>query len=536
MGRACLLTCLWIAIQSYNAWAGGHSDEAPSRRAEELLRAGNLNQALEELQKATAQSPNDPKVQNMLGIVLTELGRLKEANEAYNRALSLAPDFFPARKNRAVNAFSLGDYGFAASEFEILVKQSPKDFVPHLFLGLLAMERSDWSGALPHLVKAHQLNPNNARLLLALARVHFALGDRQLALDSVREMRGSSRSTHAERFELGVLLAQFESNAEAVEVFQDLWAEKPTYNVGFNLALVLYRTGQLEPALRVTRDLESHARPTGELMNLRGWIFNKMHRLDQARESLDRAILIEPNNPDHYLDLSTILDNQGETEAAIQVISKGLQRGVEKNRLQVQMGLLYEKGGNYGEAEKWYRTATTTQKATPAAYVALAHLLLGTDRREQALKLLQDGSQSFPESSFLHYMYGAELLESVPEADPGQLNRAELILRKALELNPFYANTYYMLGRLYLKKGHDQTAQEYFAKACAFNPRHTNAYYQWLRIAVRLGEKDKAAELDTIVRRLHDEEKKQVQKAVTGVVEESLRGSVEGILVTRPTN
>jgi tetratricopeptide (TPR) repeat protein len=511
-------------------------DEHPSRRAEELLRAGNLNEALEELQKATGQSPNDPKVQNTLGIVLTELGRLKEANEAYNRALSLAPDFFPARKNRAVNAFSLGDYGFAASEFETLVKQSPKDFVPHLFLGLLAMERIDWSGALPHLVEAHQLTSNSARLLLALGRVHFALGERDLALESVREMRGISHTTRAERFELGVLLAQFESNTEAVQVFQGLWAEKSAYNVGFNLALVLYRTGQLEPALRVIRDLESRGKPTGELMSLRGWVYNKMHRLNQARESLERAILIEPNNQDHYLDLSTILNNQGETETAIQVISRGLQRGVEKNRLQVQMGLLYEKSGNYGEAEKWYRTAITTQHVTPPAYVALAHLLLGTDRREQALDLLENGSQSFPESSFLQYMYGAELLESVPEPDPQQLDRAELTLKKALALNPFYANTYYMLGRLYLKRGHDQTAQEYFAKACAFNPKHTNAYYQWLRIAVRLGEKDKAIELDTIVRRLHDEEKKQIQKTVTGVVEESLRGSAEGILRTRSSN
>jgi tetratricopeptide (TPR) repeat protein len=349
-------------------------------------------------------------------------------------------------------------------------------------------------------------------------------------------MRSSSHNTHAERFELGVLLAQFESNAEAVEVFQDLWAEKPAYNVGFNLALVLYRTGQLETALRVTKDLESRGKPTGELMSLRGWIYNKMHHLDQARQSLEQAILIEPDNQDHYLDLSTVLSNQGENETATQVISTGLQRGLEKSRLQVQMGLLYEKSGNYGEAEKWYRTAMTTQKATPPAYVALAHLLLGTDRRDQALDLLENGSRTFPDNSFLQYVYGAEVLESVSGSDPRQLDRAESILRKALALNPFYANTYYMLGRLYLKRGDDLIAQENFAKACAFNPKHTNAYYQWLRIAVRLGEKDKATELDTIVRRLHDEEKKQVQKTVTGVVEESLRGSAEGILTTRSSN
>jgi Tfp pilus assembly protein PilF len=88
----------------------------------------------------------------------------------------------------------------------------------------------------------------------------------------------------------------------------------------------------------------------------------------------------------------------------------------------------------------------------------------------------------------------------------------------------------------YLKRGDDQTARNYFEKACAFNPKHTDAYYQWLRIAVQRGEKDKVAELSEIVRRLHDEEKNQIQETVTGVVEESLRASPEGILLTRSTN
>ncbi|HEX2523359.1 MAG TPA: tetratricopeptide repeat protein, partial [Terriglobia bacterium] len=471
------------------------------------------------------------------GVVLTELGRLKEANEAYNRALSLTADFLPARKNRAVNAFSLGEYRFAESEFEALVKLTPKDFVPHLFLGLLAMEQSQWSSARPHLLEAKRLSPNSARVLLALTRVHFAMGKRSLALESVREMRAGSRRTAAERFELGVLLAQFESPAEAAEVFQELWLnERSSYNVGFNLALVYYRAGRLEAALAIVKELESRAIPSAELFNLRGWIYNKMNRLDQARDSLEQALKADPGNPDHYLDLSTILSNQGETEMAIQVIAKGLQHRVEKNRLQVQMGLLYEKSHDYGEAERWYQTALKTEGTTTPAYVALARLMLATERRKQALDLLADATRFLPNDPLLAYMYGAELLDTTRDSDPEQLERAESVLLKALELNPFYANTHYMLGRLYLKRGDDQTARNYFEKACAFNPKHTDAYYQRLRIAVQRGEKDKISELSEIVRRLHDQEKNQIQETVTGVVEESLRASPEGILLTRSTN
>ena len=94
------------------------------------------------------------------------------------------------------------------------------------------------------MLEAKRLSRDSARVLLALTRVHFAMGKRFLALESVRGMRAGSRSTAAERFELGVLLAQFESHAEAAEVFQELWLkERGSYNVGFNLALVYYRAG-----------------------------------------------------------------------------------------------------------------------------------------------------------------------------------------------------------------------------------------------------------------------------------------------------
>ena len=97
-------------------------------------------------------------------------------------------------------------------------------------------------------------------------------------------------------------MAQFESHAEAAEVFQELWLkERGSYNVGFNLALVYYRAGRLEAALAIVKELESRATPSAELFNLRGWIYNKMNRLDQARDSLEQALKADPGNPDHYL-------------------------------------------------------------------------------------------------------------------------------------------------------------------------------------------------------------------------------------------
>jgi tetratricopeptide (TPR) repeat protein len=495
------------------------------------VRSGNFHIALEELQTAEKLTPNSPKVHNMLGVVLAQLGRLKESDEAYRRALSLAPDFFPARKNRAVNAFTSRDFTFAADEFKALAKLEPTDFVPHLFLGLLAIEDSDFQVAHKYLLVARECSPNNTQVLLALARVHFALGERHSALEFVRQIRDQSRASNAEQFELGVLLAQFEANTEATDVLGELWKKQSgSYDLGFNLALVKYRSGQLEDGLHVVEDLLSRGHRTGELLNLQGWIYNKMRRLDEARESLQKAIAAEPDSPDHYIDLSTVLDNEGDAGAAIRVVSEGIRKCGERDRLQVQAGLLYQKGGDHKQAETWFQQAMQTSPASRSAYLALANLMLLTNRQKEALELLAKATTFLPQDPLLHHMFGVQLLESEQEPTREHLEKVALILKKALELNPFYANTHYVLGKLYVKEGNYELARLHFEKACGFKADHVSAYYQLSLIASRQGNKERAAELRRIVQRLNEKADRAYQEDHLGMVQESLRG---GQLIAR---
>ena len=523
-----LLRPAFVALAQTTASEPDHTHYV---RGTKLARSGNFRLALEEFQRAVKLAPNSPKVHNMLGVVLAQLGRLNESDDAYRRALSLAPDFFPARKNRAVNAFTRRDLSFAADEFKVLAELEPTDFVPHLFLGLLAIEGSDFQVAQKHLFRARECSPNNAQVLLALARVHFALGERHSALEFVRQIRDQSRGSDVERFELGVLLAQFEANTEATEVFQELWQKNPnSYDLGFNLALVRYRAGQLEDGLHVVDDLLSRGHRRGELLNLQGWIYNKMRRLAQARESLRQAITAEPDNPDHYLDLSTVLANEGDTETAIRVATEGLGKCVEKDRLRVQVGLLYQKQGDYKEAETWYQQGMQTSPENRSAYLALANLLLVTNRQKEALELLAKATAFLPKDPLLHHMFGAQLLESEQEPLPQQLEKAALILKKALDLNPFYANTHYVLGKLYLKTGDYELARSYFEKACGFKADHVSAYYQLSVIARRQGNKERAAELNRIVQRLNEKADKDYQEDSMGIVQESLRGGTRELV------
>lgn len=517
-----ILGCLLIGI--FSLVAPSDSFEAVYAHGTQLAREGNAKQALVEFEKAAKLSPRNAKVQNMLGVVLTQLGQLKEADAAYARALALDPGFVPARKNRAVNSFTQGNLDFAAKEFGELAQLEPRDFVPRLFLGLTSIEKRQFQDARRELVEADRLSPGNPRVLLPLVRVEFIIGDRRLALEYAQKLWKQPQLPSGERFQLGVLLSQFGAHTEAAEIFQELQKSQPDSNeVVFNLALAEYRSGQLEAALKTIEQYSHRVKLSGEMLNLQGWIYGRMRRLDEAIRSFKLAMEADPLNADHYLDLSNALQSSAHVEEAIQVVLKGMERRVDLDRLQVQLGLLYQKKGISKQAEECYLKAMERNPANRSAYLALALLMYQTDRRKDSLELLKKAISVLPQDAFLYYLYGGQLLEASETGLADQLKEALKALNKSLELNPLYANTHYLLGKLYLKKGDFATAESFFEEACAFNPRHREALWQLTLIARQQGKKERVAELTQRMQELEEKPEKK-EESFQSVIQDSLRG------------
>jgi tetratricopeptide (TPR) repeat protein len=465
----------------------------------------------------------------MIGVVLAQLGRLEDADRAYTRALELAPGLLAARKNRAVNAFTLGRFPEAAREFEDLARVAPKDFVPRLFLGLLALRQSKLEEARAHLAHARRLAPGNARVLLAVIKTEFLLGNRDGALEAAAALGQLPDLSDGDQFELGVVLAQFGANAEAGEAFRALRTKDPrSYDAGFNLALVEYRAGRHEQALAVADAMRASGHRTGELFNLRAWILSRSGRPNAARESLEEAAALEPDNADHILDLNTLWMNENKREAALRLLEDGMRRIPKDARLRVAAGLLLQSAGDRPEAEKRYRQALEVEPASGPAHLALANLLYESGRVEQAFAQLDRGLAILPGFPLLPFAYGALLLDSAGESDRPLLGKAKSMLLRAAELSPNYTNTWYLLGRLSQRLEDDASAQDYFEKACALDARHSRSLYQLSQIVRRRGDNKRADELAAKVRSLREEAVQEDRKLFAALAEESLRGGKDG--------
>jgi spermidine synthase/tetratricopeptide (TPR) repeat protein len=92
-----------------------------------LLQAGQLDEALFLLQKATIVTPDWARAWSNLGVALRRQGRQDEAVSAYRRALSLEPRLSPAWYNLGRLLEMTGDLPGAAAAYRQGIKAAPED-------------------------------------------------------------------------------------------------------------------------------------------------------------------------------------------------------------------------------------------------------------------------------------------------------------------------------------------------------------------------------------------------------------------------
>ncbi|HXN64622.1 MAG TPA: tetratricopeptide repeat protein [Candidatus Acidoferrales bacterium] len=117
------------------------------------------------LQEAVRLDPKQSRDHNLYGAALTALGRLPEAKEQFEAAISEEPGYVNARYNLAKTLVKMGEFDQAQAEFRQVVSAVPKDAQAHSDLGELLMRMGNASGALEQFETALSLDPS-----LAVAR------------------------------------------------------------------------------------------------------------------------------------------------------------------------------------------------------------------------------------------------------------------------------------------------------------------------------------------------------------------------------
>lgn len=284
-----------------------------------------LDQAIEACKRAAEIDPELSEVPLALGHLYRDLGRYEDAIEFYERAIAKNPTEMESYHGMALAYGKLGQPDKAKELFETAIDLFSEDSAGYARYAMFLYRRGDYKNALTNYQKAYDLGRTSTTTLNAIAASYYLLGDFEMAARTWQESLQKRESASAVS-SLGTAYFYLGRFDDAVEQYRRAIELSPTdYTAWTSLAIGLR---QLPDAAEEVRDVCARALELGdERLALNpddavtlSYIAPCRVRLGQrrnAREAIDRAVELAPDNTIVLFNAITSLIDLGDTDAAI---------------------------------------------------------------------------------------------------------------------------------------------------------------------------------------------------------------------------
>ena len=470
-----------------------------------LIRRQQIEPGIALLREILKASPNDIKAHNLMGIALTTAGKIEEANTHFLKAIELNPRFYPALKNLAINEMKLNRIEEAKSHFAEALKFGPDDPVAHLALGEIHFNEKRYADAARHYDLSRELPFKDPRTTLNYAASLLESNKAEKAADALERLPGGADS--ASRFEAGMIFVRLGAYDRAASQFELARKDYPDhYEIGFNLTLAYIKSKNYKAAIRVAREIISKGHQKAELHNLLSQAYEGDGQTVEAYNALRVATQIDPKDENNYLDLATLCVDHANYELGLEIVNIGIGNLPQSDRLYFQRGTLLAMTGQPSQAVKDFETAgKLSQKSLPA--VARAVVLLELGETAKAVALLRQTAAAVPNDYLVQYVLGEALNRSGPAPASAEENEAVRALEKSVGINPDFAASRAVLGKLLLRRNETDRAITELEKALELDPNETASLYQLALAYRKKGALERAKELFAKVDRVKSEER-----------------------------
>ncbi|MGD0661874.1 MAG: tetratricopeptide repeat protein [Syntrophorhabdales bacterium] len=247
---------------------------------------GRWEEAYEEFRTASQHLPDDPSIWADLGRTLRRLGDLEGALSAHQRALALDPDRPGRHYNAGVTLLAMERFDDAIPYLRRCVRMDPDYGIAYFDLGLA-------------LCRAGRYEEGAATMKVSLRNdPGMAFGGTNLGM-SVNTNVGLA---HMNLGQFGEAEACFRRNLRLVA---------PTH---YNLGLTIFKQGRYEEALPHFQRAVELEPEDPEYLGLLGDTCQRLGRLTEAREVLEKSVALDGTCARAHYDLGLVLAKMGGNE------------------------------------------------------------------------------------------------------------------------------------------------------------------------------------------------------------------------------
>ncbi|CAI0391285.1 unnamed protein product [Linum tenue] len=292
---------------------------------------GRLVDAAESYQKALTADPSYKPAAECLAIVLTDLGtslklsgNVQEGIQKYYEALNIDPHYAPAYYNLGVVYSEMMKYDTALSCYEKAALERPMYAEAYCNMGVIHKNRGDLESAIACYERCLAVSPN-----FEIAKNNMAIALTDLGTKVKLEgdiSQGVAYYKKALYYNWHYADAMYNLGVAYGEMLQ------------FDMAIVFY-------------ELAFHFNPhCAEACNNLGVIYKDRDNLDKAVECYQLALSIKPNFSQSLNNLGVVYTVQGKMDAAASMIEKAILANPTYAEAYNNLGVLYRDAGNISMA------------------------------------------------------------------------------------------------------------------------------------------------------------------------------------------
>jgi tetratricopeptide (TPR) repeat protein len=236
-----------------------------------------------------------------------------------------------------------------------------------------------------------------------------------------------------------------------------------------------------------------------ETLELASRAYEDIQDTPQAVETLRRAILLEPENVNLYLDFANLSYAHDSAQVGVNVVSDGIALQPNAAPLYFARGVLYVQLAEYEKGQADFEKAYELDPSQSLSSAAQSFAAAQENDLDRALAKVQASLLRKPNDAIQLYLQ-AELL-SQKGAEPGspEFKTAMRSATQAVALQPTLGAARGVLATLYLQEGQYKDAIEQCRKALQSDPKDRTAVYHLIQALRKTGNN---AEIPDLLKRL----------------------------------
>ena len=421
----------------------GKDTEALVYRGQIQIRDGHANEAIDTLQAALKNEPDNATAHYHLGIAFDQIGNIAQAESQWRDAVRLLPTLAEAQRALAAVALRRNDMPSLEQAATQVVALQPKSPDGYALLAVSAMNQKQFPKAEEQIRKAIDVAPQSAVGYIQMGNL------RQL-----QKQYSEAEKSYQQALE------HDPSSADALSGLMNIYINQKQIDKGVAVANA-----------QITKVPNSSA-----FYDLLGTLlFNNKKDLNGAAAALKKSAELDKNNSDALLKLGQVQIAQGSADQAISTYQNSLKDNPRETSFYILMGELYESKQEWDKAKEAYQKALEIQPDNPLASNNLAYVMLETGGNvDVALSLAQVGRRGMPDlpnaADTLGWVYYQK----------GAYKSAIDLFQEAIKLTEKNkgaddATVHYHLGLAYQKDNQPALARQHLERVLKINPNYSSA-------------------------------------------------------------